>query len=486
MKSFLKVFPFFFLLSIFFGSIRLQAQCPSGGVEIFSQQSVTDFQTAYPNCTKINGDLVINDSSDVVNGNYTADITSLAGLSKLDTITGSLTIRSCSQLPSLQGLNHIQSVGTDLFINENDHTDFKTLAGLDALTSVGSSITIRLNDNLESLSGMGTLSGSLTGRIKITDNPKLGSMTPLSNITAAGSDVTIKRNHLTTLSGLDNLQTIGGFLNVREEPVITDISALSSLSTVGNNVLNISNNPLLTNLTGLENVTSINGDLYISENGELGDCDAVCHILNDSLATGYIVGSNKLNSPCQYLTVLQSHCATLPIGLTYFSSRITHGTVYLEWETSSEKNNDGQFVEKSHNGRDWQEIAWVDGHGTTEELQDYSFVDELPYEGINYYRLKQVDYDGKEEWSHVISTYYEGKEKSIRLYPNPANKQLFIQHHLAGNVQAVVYDSFGNNVLIINDLSKAIDVSVLPEGIYYVQIQNQLQVLNWQKVVVLR
>lgn len=487
MNSYCKLFSFFFLSLFFLNSGELVAQCPPGGVEIFSQQSVTDFQMAYPNCTTISGDLVINDSADVVNGVYTADITSLVGLDKLETITGGLTIRSCSQLPSLVGLDQITSIGTDLFIIENDHVDLDNLSGLGLLATVPNSITIRLNDNLEDLFGLATITGAITGQIKITHNPKLTDITPLNGITSTGSDVTIKVNNLSNLTGLENIQTIGGFLNVREEPSLTDISALSTLTSVGNNTLNISDNPLLTTLTGLENVTSINGSLYLSGNAELGDCNAVCSILLNDQATSYTVGGNKIGSHCQYLTALQTHCGVpLPIELTDFSSRQDASNIYLKWETSSEINNSGQYVEKSKNGRDWDEIAWIDGNGTTQESHTYHFKDRMPFTGINYYRLKQVDFDGKIEYSHVISEYFSKKSTAgIQIYPNPTKDLLFIQHQLTGNVKAVVFDIYGKSVLA-TDLNRSIDVSALPKGIYYVKVTSESQTLDWQKVVVLR
>ena len=485
MKGFYRFLPIIFLPLFLFSGISLFSQCPSGGVEIFSQQSVTDFQTAYPNCTTISGNLVINDSSDVVNGGYTADITSLQGLSKLETITGGLTIRSCSQLPSLVGLDNITSIGTDLFVIENDR--LKNFSGLGKLTTVPHSITIRLNDSLENLFGLGTITGAITGQIKITDNPVMDSITPLNGITSTGSDVTIKRNQLKNLSGLENITTIGGFLNIREEPSLTSISHLLSLTSVGNNTLNISNNPLLTNLDGLDSVTSINGSLYLSDNTELGDCSAVCHILVNDQATSYVVGGNKQGSTCQYLTALQTACGVpLPIELTYFSSRAAASRVYLEWETSSEINNSGQFVEKSQNGRDWEDIAWIDGNGTTQDLHDYHFTDRLPYNGINYYRLKQVNYDGKVEYSHVISEYFAHKgHAGVQIYPNPVRNVLFIQHQLQGQAKVTLFDMYGK-VVSAGDLNHSVDVSSVPEGVYYVQVYDEFQALEWQKVVILR
>ncbi|MCB0556998.1 MAG: hypothetical protein KDD02_25850, partial [Phaeodactylibacter sp.] len=68
----------------------------------------------------------------------------------------------------------------------------------------------------------------------------------------------------------------------------------------------------------------------------------------------------------------------------------------------------------------------VQGAGTTLEPQEYSFIDEKPLRGLNYYRLRQVDFDGAVEYHKVISVEYKGKSSAIGVsaFPNPANEML--------------------------------------------------------------
>ena len=91
----------------------------------------------------------------------------------------------------------------------------------------------------------------------------------------------------------------------------------------------------------------------------------------------------------------------LPIELTYFKGENIDNQNKLTWQTASEKNNHGFHIEKSTNGTDWEEIGFVQGNGTTTEVSNYEFVDNLDFpsledlESLNYYRLKQTDFDGK-------------------------------------------------------------------------------------------
>lgn len=110
----------------------------------------------------------------------------------------------------------------------------------------------------------------------------------------------------------------------------------------------------------------------------------------------------------------------LPIELKEFNALVTiDNTVSLEWETISEKDNDYFTIERSQDGRNWEKVGTVDGAGTTSELQTYELIDENPYLGISYYRLKQTDYNGE-------SIYYKEQPVDITqsvevlIFPNPA------------------------------------------------------------------
>jgi len=91
----------------------------------------------------------------------------------------------------------------------------------------------------------------------------------------------------------------------------------------------------------------------------------------------------------------------LPVTLGNFSATLSGDAVYLEWEVFSEVENDYFEVQKSSDGIDFQPVARVPGRGTSFEKKTYSLKD-TPWPGPNFYRLKQVDFDGAFVFSKVV------------------------------------------------------------------------------------
>lgn len=115
----------------------------------------------------------------------------------------------------------------------------------------------------------------------------------------------------------------------------------------------------------------------------------------------------------------------LPVTWSFLDGHHIDGTNVLDWRTASEKNNAGFVVERSFNGMAFDSVAFVSGNGTTAIPQAYSFIDELPANGWNYYRLKQIDYDNAYEYSRIIPVYADSDRKP-GIYPNPASASLYI------------------------------------------------------------
>ncbi|ARS36602.1 hypothetical protein [Pontibacter actiniarum] len=121
------------------------------------------------------------------------------------------------------------------------------------------------------------------------------------------------------------------------------------------------------------------------------------------------------NDPCLSIT-------PLPVELISFSGVASANGVALQWSTASEENNSHFEVERSADGKQFEQIGSVQGHGTSSVMQRYRHLDSRPLPGQNYYRLKQVDYDGQFEYSKVIAVATaEGlaKQLQIMLSPNP-------------------------------------------------------------------
>ena len=123
----------------------------------------------------------------------------------------------------------------------------------------------------------------------------------------------------------------------------------------------------------------------------------------------------------------------LPVELISFTATPAQDQVELDWITLSEINNDYFTVEKSSDGVSFTEVAKVDGSGTTTNKREYHAVDTKPCKGVNYYRLKQTDYDGEFVYSNIITVNF-GSDVSLFLtvYPNPVTQE-DIQVRLSGN-----------------------------------------------------
>lgn len=160
--------------------------------------------------------------------------------------------------------------------------------------------------------------------------------------------------------------------------------------------------------------------------------------LNDQFV---IAANNTLHK-----AAVASGASILPVILNNFTGNIHNATTQLSWQTATEINNAKFIVETSHQGETFQRIGEVAGAGTTTEPQNYSFTHHTPSAGINYYRLKQVDFDGTFEYSKVIAINAPGSN-DVFAFPNPAREKISVQYDQskgAGNIQLL--DALGRRI----------------------------------------
>ncbi len=168
--------------------------------------------------------------------------------------------------------------------------------------------------------------------------------------------------------------------------------------------------------------------------------------------------------------IFGENIAPLPIELGAFSARQSGAEeVLLEWSTYAELNNDYFEVFKSLDGLDFASIGKVAGAGNVDDLQEYEFVDKAATRGMNYYQLRQVDFDGAVTSSQIQAVEINLKEK-VAIYPNPVKEDLVIE------------DFEGGEILIVNLEGKVVfkghfdasekltlDLSELEVGLYLLQ-----------------
>lgn len=104
-----------------------------------------------------------------------------------------------------------------------------------------------------------------------------------------------------------------------------------------------------------------------------------------------------------------------PLPVTYLSFKATpveNSYIRLDWATASERDNKGFVIERSEDGRIWQNIGWADGNGTTTTVMNYSYNDQqVAPNVVYYYRLRQTDYSGREELSNIVAAKIMGEDK---------------------------------------------------------------------------
>lgn len=171
---------------------------------------------------------------------------------------------------------------------------------------------------------------------------------------------------------------------------------------------------------------------------------------------------------CTYESSILVGSSVLPVEMKYVEARLDDERGVIAWGTASELNNRGFEIERSADGLRWEDIAWVDGAGTSTEENHYSFIDNNLNEGNNYYRLKQVDFDGEVNYSQLVSIYVETSElDAVGVFPNPSYGQFSLTHIDDVEVEKVeLYNQLGGLVMSEISSDNDYDVSGINSGIY--------------------
>lgn len=166
--------------------------------------------------------------------------------------------------------------------------------------------------------------------------------------------------------------------------------------------------------------------------------------------------------------------APLPIELKTFYAEARGQMVHLFWSTASETNNDYFTVERSKTGGEWEQVLQVDGAGTATSTKNYSAVDDGPFAGLSYYRLKQTDFDGTYTYSKVVSVTLEPRGE-LEVFPNPSNGLFTVRSPFQFN-QVQLLDQLGRNAHIrvepINNREATIDGTQNTPGLYFLQVSD--------------
>ena len=167
----------------------------------------------------------------------------------------------------------------------------------------------------------------------------------------------------------------------------------------------------------------------------------------------------------------------LPVEWRSFEGFVKGENIELQWTVASETNNEGFQVQKSKDGRNWENIGFVGGAGNTHIDQAYSWLDTSPSSGANYYRLVQIDFDYQYSYSElVVVNYTPDLVPVITISPNPVknNFRLTVNTTIF-DASISIYSPEGKLVkkVLVDEVGNDIDISTLPTGLYYVELKTE-------------
>jgi hypothetical protein len=166
----------------------------------------------------------------------------------------------------------------------------------------------------------------------------------------------------------------------------------------------------------------------------------------------------------------------LPVELTYFNAEKAGRTSLLTWQTASELNNSHFEVQRKTTISDWEHIGEVEGNGTSSQINNYQFVDYNPGQGVNYYRLKQVDFDGQFEYSEIKAVSFKPQLEMI-VYPNPAQDvvNVTLGTSIESDITVSVFDAYGKELqrVQLHRGQTAISLNILGyrTGFYFIKTE---------------
>jgi len=175
----------------------------------------------------------------------------------------------------------------------------------------------------------------------------------------------------------------------------------------------------------------------------------------------WLVGISALNSLIE-----------LPIGISSFTAKPQQHSVDLQWTTATEQNSSYFAIQRSADGNDWSAIGRVTAAGNSAKTLQYTFVDQQPLTGTNYYRLQEVDENGASVYSPIQDVNFVGAAMEINWYPNPTHDRLTITG--SSTLRSVTLTTLDGRILQSVDnftAGQSIDLSRYAPGLYFLIIR---------------
>ena len=326
--------------------------------------------------------------------------------------------------------------------------------------SASSTVTIYVD-----ATAIGTTTASSGGTFSLTQPTALAQGSHTVYATAQSSGASVSANSNTNTFTVDN---------VRPTVVITSTATSPT-----------SSSPIPFTVTFSESVTGfVAGDVTVG-NGTIGTVNGsgTTYTFNVTpTANGTVtvdvpanvaqdIASNGNTAAAQFTI---NYLQVLPVTLVSYTAKVEGNAAKLDWSTSKEEDNDRFEIERSTDGKNFIFIGSVKSTGATNTGQKYILYDRSPLNGTNYYRLLQIDSDGKRTELGVKQVAFALTDLGTLIYPNPVIKEVTVEFPL-GTSHISVIDVNGKRIVDVNVSTTAtqsiIPVGTLPSGTYFVRIK---------------
>lgn len=277
-----------YLISIILllGFVKSISQCPSQTLIFTTQDEIDHFIIDYPDCNRISGALIIDES----------EVSNLAGLANLTYVGADVMIENNDNLINFDGLENLDSIGQSLIIRNNQNLEnidalaglsyvnkniryigfdkITTLNGFMGLDYIRGDLIIGFHDELIDIMGLSNID-SIDGQLKLQRNNKLTNVLGLSSLKKIKGDISqISGDNILSLNGLNSLESTGA-LWVEFLPRVKNLNGLKNWRSAKGFTSRVSNMDSLITLEGLDNLTFIDGDLSFAFNPMLKDLDGI-------------------------------------------------------------------------------------------------------------------------------------------------------------------------------------------------------------------
>jgi hypothetical protein len=212
------------------------------------------------------------------------------------------------------------------------------------------------------------------------------------------------------------------------------------------------------------------------------------NVFSNNLITGLVVGQvyricYSLTAACSWDSLtypyLYTTSSALPVELVRFGAEGQKDGILVTWSTASEVNNKEYVLERTRNAADFTEVARVKGAGNSTTLNNYAVRDPRPWEGINFYRLRQIDFDGRETTTQLVSARFTPGGPPVTVSPNPVKDLCLVSYFASENtrVSMRLLDVEGRTAMsrTVNhsessSYDQVLDLSAVEPGVYFLQV----------------